>query len=222
MKYGDFLVDGNMHRKSITAYRRSRKLGAHAKSLNLRFARSYIVCGDSVGAEAELNDLLSHEDSGQAYCLLALVRLDQEDYVEAEEMSRKAISVDSSNAEAHYYLAKSLDRQQKPGTTASLRRAVELDSELVDAWKELGRILGQNADRADDAIDALERAVSLDGDDPYPSVQIANIYWRINDRENADLWYQRALLSDPFCENVRIWYDQFLAGGSPKRGRHPF
>ena len=83
-----------------------------------------------------------------------------------------------------------------PGSSDFLRKAVELEPENADAWRELGdALLGE--DRLKDATNAFRQAVELRPNDVGSLVQLAHTAYAAGDPEDAIGAIRQAVERDP-------------------------
>ncbi|MDB5991386.1 MAG: hypothetical protein JWQ10_2789 [Herbaspirillum sp.] len=76
------------------------------------------------------------------------------------------------------------------------QRAVALDSNLTDAWNNLGIIL-QESGKLDASLNCLERVAALQPASPEAHNNLANTYRRLDRPERAQFHYQQALTLNP-------------------------
>ena len=83
-----------------------------------------------------------------------------------------------------------------PDSAAFLRKAVELEPENADAWRELGdALLGE--DKLEEAVDAFRQAVELRPNDVAALVQLAHTAYASGDPEDAIGAVRQAVERDP-------------------------
>jgi tetratricopeptide (TPR) repeat protein len=83
-----------------------------------------------------------------------------------------------------------------PGSSEFLSKAVELEPENADAWRELGDAL-LNEDRLKDAVNAFRQAVELRPNDVAALVQLAHSAYAAGDPEDAIGAVRQAVERDP-------------------------
>jgi hypothetical protein len=84
--------------------------------------------------------------------------------IEAEQLLRSALELDSENADRYYNLAVVIhDRVRRLEQIELYRRAIDLNPNYISAYINLGIILKEQG-RVKEAIDVFDRAVSLDPD----------------------------------------------------------
>lgn len=110
---------------------------------------------------------------------------------------RKACLIAVAPATYHSNLAE-MCRQKGLLTEAeqAARHALQLDSQLISAWSNLGIIL-QESGKFDASLECLQRVVSLQPDNHEAHNNLANTYKRLEELELAQTSYQRALALRP-------------------------
>lgn len=117
-------------------------------------------------------------------------------YVEAEQLTRKAINLERGNAVAYDQLGTAMELQGKIGleTEDAYRRAIELAPNYALPHAHLGRLLGRNS-RATDSRAAFQRAISLATD--APSMILVAETLQVSRAADAEQLLRRALQLDP-------------------------
>lgn len=156
---------------------------AEMRALALSEAEVQAYLGDllwrihrSVDGEALLNRALSIDAKlAMAHLSLGTLRLRQNRYAEAQEHLRKAIAAGSQNHLAHYYYAFAIHRQQVDESQyvsemsedsvkemrAALNRARQLNPNFADTYKLLAFINLVLGEGLDEALNLINRAISL-------------------------------------------------------------
>jgi|SRR3954452_15828967 len=83
-----------------------------------------------------------------------------------------------------------------PDSSSFLRKAVELEPENADAWRELGDAL-LSEDKLKEAVDAFRQAVELRPNDVSALVQLAHTAYASGDPEDAISAIRQAVERDP-------------------------
>jgi arylsulfatase A-like enzyme/Tfp pilus assembly protein PilF len=94
------------------------------------------------------------------------------------------------------------DRESGTEKIARLRRAIELDPKVVDAWVMLGNELVRAGDLRS-AIEHYQHALALNPDSDLATINLANAYRRAGDDRAALVGYERYLEKDPRNAYVR-------------------
>jgi tetratricopeptide (TPR) repeat protein len=106
-------------------------------------------------------------------------------YKKAEDLLRKAKAVRPDDPEILTFLGDNLSFQKKWKEAAKIyQEALKLDEKNRFAWRGLGIALAQDS-KEDDAIEALEKAKALKGDDTTTLVLLGSLYLGKEDLEKA-------------------------------------
>ncbi len=106
-------------------------------------------------------------------------------YKKAEELLRRAKAARPDDPEITTFLADNLSFQKKWKEAIRVyQEAVKLDEKNRFAWRGLGIALAQDG-KEDDAIEALEKAKALKGDDTTTLVVLGGLYLGKEDLEKA-------------------------------------
>jgi protein O-GlcNAc transferase len=134
------------------------------------------------------------------YHRLALLHSRQGECVAAEEHYLKAVQLEPGNAQWHgdrgynYYL-----QEKWPEAEASLRRAIELDGELLRARNNLGMLLARTGREAE----AMQQFTKGGCDRAQASANLALAMAMEGRIEEAQQEYQRALEHNPKLQGAR-------------------
>ncbi len=143
--------------------------------------------GDAEGAVAELTRALTLDPNAVG----VLLRLSEAasragNPSRALELARRATTVDSTNARAHWLAGAALFNLEKPAdAVAALRTAARLDSLDADYQRTLARA-ADAADQPEVAQAAWARATQLDGEDGESWFQLATYFARSGRFAEAD------------------------------------
>ena len=135
----------------------------------------------------------AHNNLGQA--LRGQGKLD-----EAIAEYRKAIEIDPKSATAHNNLAWALSTSpDKEGQYSDAKQAVtwarranELSPENGNYRNTLGVAL-YRAEQWQEAIDTLEKAITLGAEKPYSELFLAMAHWQLAQKDKARRWYEESL-----------------------------
>ncbi|UCH63223.1 MAG: tetratricopeptide repeat protein [Fidelibacterota bacterium] len=118
----------------------------------------------------------------------------------------KALELDPNLPEAHAYLGLYQYSEQLDitGGEASIKRALELNPDLVLARCEYGWFLSRTG-RPDDALTEFRRAQELDPLNPQPLLGVANVFYLTRQYDKAQEYYQAVLELSPDQFEARIW-----------------
>jgi tetratricopeptide (TPR) repeat protein len=118
-------------------------------------------------------------------------------YDEAVELFTAYTQRRESNPWGHYMLGMSAWKSGRLETAeASFKRAVELDSTLVKANLNLGRVLIE-ASRPSEALATIDRAIAVEGETSVAYRLKGNAYHTLGQNEDALASYRRAIQIDP-------------------------
>jgi tetratricopeptide (TPR) repeat protein len=131
------------------------------------------------------------EHSGEAHALY-----EQGDFRAAREAAERGLSDRPDDVSLLRLAGKSGAELNLPGSSDYLAKAVELEPENADAWREYGDAL-LNEDRLKDATSAFRQAVELRPNDVGSLVQLAHTAYAAGDPEDAIGHIRRAVERDP-------------------------
>lgn len=145
--------------------------------------------GDLDGARASLYRLLSrHPDDAMAYETLTLIAIVQGERRLADLFSRRALELADGDAIAHHcramFLMSTLDPSDRTAAAAHLRRALQIDPTLPEAWFNLGNLALAHRDYAL-AHQAFSRVGDLDPDRPGLDLRLAWTFEGLRDEKGA-------------------------------------
>ena len=144
---------------------------------------------------------------------------------EAAQAYQSALNLDTSFVPAHLNLAMLLNRRRTElpvssslgdslyrATEASLRRAVAVNPDLADAHYTLGLLLAEDPDRLEEAATHLERAASLDVDNPRIQFNAGLAQQQLGRADRAERLLLAAHALDPQADDylnaLSIFYAQ--------------
>ncbi len=173
--------------------------------------------GRSVEAEAPLRRAAENDPAAISliYLFSVLSRLGRDE--EAEEAVRQALVVEPGNDEAHYNLGVSLRfRKEYINAEVHFRRAVELDSNYMVAYAELGFVL-QATGRNEEAVEASLKAVDLDPNYYWARLYLASAYYALDAHDQAEFQYKEAIRIDDEVAIGLALYGDFLGSRTDDR-----
>uniref|UniRef100_A0A5S6QK87 Tetratricopeptide repeat protein 37 n=1 Tax=Trichuris muris TaxID=70415 RepID=A0A5S6QK87_TRIMR len=189
-------------------------------SLRLRATKRLAICLATQKRLEEAVSLLDDfEEDSSVLCIKARCYLISEEYKRAEELSRRAMELDSSVAEAPYLLSRAIYAQtgQSSQTLKLFVTAARLDPYNGDIFFWLGKILDASK-KEKKALECFERAYKLK---PYAediAVCLSDFYWR-NGMHAKNIQLLEAISRLHFVENRSwAWFRlalQSLLHGSP-------
>ena len=139
-----------------------------------------------------------------AYILKGDYFFDRGNYVEAEGLLRKAVSLNWSNPAAHNNLGRALWRQNKlDEAIMQYHRAISINPKLAVAYNNLGIALAAKA-MPDEAIAQFHRAMEIDRHFGLPHSNLARVLIREGKVDDAIAEYRRAIALDPKYVNSYV------------------
>jgi len=161
---------------------RARQILEEAIELDPDYALAYAYLGQTHVLDVTLGSTKSRTDSLK----------------KAAELSKKAISIDSSLGYAHAVLGHIyVFKRQYEKAILELEKSIELNPNDATSHGLLGRVLGY-ADRTEEAIITSKKAIRLN---PYPPAwyfyNLATFYRNIKNYEEALKWAEKAVKQEP-------------------------
>ena len=160
-------------------------------------------------------------NSAEAYYYIGLCQKELKRYPEALAALQKSVALDSTKADRFFWLGVLNDQQKAiPEARTAFQRSVALDdsSKLAGkARRQLGFYLLLDKDWTG-ALDHLERAVALDGQDVQAWVWLGQGYQNSGNREKAMSAYKRALELDPSQPEANKGVKVLSGGASASKG----
>ena len=121
-----------------------------------------------------------------------------QDYVKAQAAFQRAVALDSSLADAHYYLGMVYGSQQKWHSAAqAFLQATIADPNYIEAYYKLGDTYLKVLARASEAVPPLKKAVQMDPHHAESRRLLGIAYFRQQQLDNAIHELQRAIELDP-------------------------
>ncbi|HVF39535.1 MAG TPA: tetratricopeptide repeat protein [Gemmatimonadaceae bacterium] len=142
----------------------------------------------------------------EARVMLARLRLDSEDYDEAEREATTALETDAGSPVAHALIAASrYMRDDRKGFDAASGRALERNPRSVILHSTLAEIASRNR-RYQDAVDFARRAVAQDSGSSLAHGALGLNALRVGRFDTARVHLQRAFTRDPY----HVWIKNTL------------
>jgi tetratricopeptide (TPR) repeat protein len=139
----------------------------------------------------------------QSYHNLGILQAAQQRTKEAIKNLEKLIELEPDNAEHYcnlgivYYLEGSYYESE-----LSFSKALEIDNDHPDTLFNLGKLLF-NLERTDEAMSLIERFHNMDNSNAEAMYVLGMCFRKKNDKENAKLYWEKALDIDPDHRQVR-------------------
>ncbi len=151
-------------------------------------------------------------ESSMAYYMMAHINehyLSRDD--QAEQLYKKALSLNSLNGKAYMGLAGLLLKQDKSDLAEGfIRKAIEADADDPDARVELARILAKRKELKQ-AEDEIRKAISVAPNNPVLHAELATILSKNKDRaSDAENEYRKALELGPDDGYCHFLFARFL------------
>jgi tetratricopeptide (TPR) repeat protein len=144
--------------------------------------------------------------------------LDNGQLVEAAARLGEALALDPRNYELVFTVAALKEVAQAWEEAEQLsRRVVQLSPRHYEGWMLLAKILGDDPERADAAIETLRIAAEIRPDEPAPRVQLAELLLEEDDLQGALECAQEAVSLQREGETLCLLAETYLARGeAPK------
>lgn len=137
---------------------------------------------------------------------------------EAAERLAQALPLDPKNYELLYTVAALKDVSKAPEEAEQLaRRAVQLSPRHYEAWMLLARLLSEQADRADQALEALQRAADLRPEEVEPRIRLTELHLEEEDLQGALESAEIAASLERNGETLTLLGEVLVARGEPSR-----
>ena len=200
-----FAAEGK-YRQAVEAYRKA--IQADPRNINtyIEAARLQVFSGDYDGAvENAENALLLNPNHSLAMAVRGWALGLRGDYQLALASLNNAIEKDPGNALAYAYLAEVLARQQLDGkgdlttvekATNASRKALELNPNLMEAYRARGLVLEMTGNNAE-AVAAFQQAVSMNDNLADLHLALGRNYKAQDDYVNAIDQFNRAIALSP-------------------------
>jgi tetratricopeptide (TPR) repeat protein len=178
---------------------------SHPRAL-LGMARALVFDG-TPGADSLVRRSLGvNERLVDARLLLARLRLDSEDYGDAEREAERALDTDPGNPVAHALIAASrYMRDDRKGFEEASRRALERDPRSVVLHATLAEVASRNR-RYQDAVGFARSAVMQDSASPIAQGALGMNALRVGRFDTARVHLERAFAKDPY----HVWIKNTL------------
>ena len=221
LRFGDFLYrEWNAPGKTLSAYEEAQRLLPHL-DLRLQLGRALVNSGRDAEGLRLLSEYAQENPLPHAFTILAFNHIKMQNFSKARECARTAIGLEQDFDEAHYLLGEAFYRDRSLGvddrfqqSCNSFRSALGISPDYHLAWRGLGQILVENEETRGEGIDALRKAITLDKEDGWSMLYLANALWSAGRLEEADDSYKMAILAFPDYPECKKWYAEFLRSGN--------
>jgi tetratricopeptide (TPR) repeat protein len=207
---GSVLAMQERFEESIPYFRKALSLEPRLPLAHKKLGQALAALGRQGEANESFKEYLELEPSKQAVAL-AVQHLASGRYDDAEELLREIIQEDPNNVDAMRYLAGAYfsRKDHLEDAEALLRRATQVAPDFVAAWALLGPVLMER-DKFLDAIDAFEKATSLDRDNAELWGGLGNAYARASYVEQSAEAFARAVKLQPGSPGAQMGYAHVL------------
>ncbi len=149
-----------------------------------QYAKAQHVIGEKLPNAAQPADL---------YLMLGVVYREADAPAEALRAFERAVALNGTSAQAHFYLGAQLDRlQRKQEARQELRRTIELDPNHADALNYLGYLDAEAGVNLKEAKALIERAVALDPDNGAYLDSLGWVSYQLGELDEAIRQLERA------------------------------
>jgi len=195
---------------TVSAFEKAQVLLPH-KDLHLQLGLAFFEDGRFDEGLNLVRNYLKARPTSHGYCLLSncLSRMDQNE--ESLACLIVAMSLDETFEETYYLLGEYFRKSFRETALLFYRKAIAIDPNYQLAYQSLGSLLASTNETVFLAIEALEKSKSLNLNDAWTAIYLANSYWRVARFDEADKEYRRAISIDPEEILFAQWYGDFLS-----------
>ena len=157
-------------------------------------------------------------NSGLANASLGLIRMRQENFVEAKKYLEKSVALDNGNYLAYFHYAYVLSREemtdfgfvsgfngkQAEKMRESLKKAIRLNPNFAESYNLYAFVNVVRNEAIDEAFDYLQKALKLAPGNQWYLLRAAELYLRKNDFENARKFALKVYETAP-DEQLRVY-----------------
>lgn len=217
LEFANFLFDHwDAPAKTAHAYERAQRLLPHL-DLRLHHGTALVNAGRAQEGIDLIKEQLSKKPTSYGYCMLAQNLINLGLFSEAREAAKKAIELEPDFDEAHFFLGEAyrkddaLDKRCRiVAAVEHFREALRLDPKVSATWHSLGVTLIESGEEVEQGMDALRRAISLNPDDGWSMLSLANFLWRRGVLGEAEHFFKRSIAAFPDFDKPRQMYADFL------------
>lgn len=137
---------------------------------------------------------------------------------EAAERLAQALALDPKNYELLYTVASLKDVSKAPEEAEQLaRRAVQLSPRHYEAWMLLARLLSEQPERIDQALEALNQAADLRPEEVEPRIRLTELHLDEEDLQGALESAESAVSLERNAETLTLLGEVLIARGEHAR-----
>lgn len=159
--------------------------------------------------------LLINDKFGPVHFNMGNAYMNQEKYTKAIQAFNESLKLDGDDPVAYSYLGECHEQLgEYELAKGHYHKSIELAPELPEPWLGLGIVADLEGDTKA-GLPYMHKAYELDPDNTGVLHVLAGAYEKLENREEADFFYQRVLELDPEDEEALINYVDFLKKESP-------
>ncbi len=137
-----------------------------------------------------------------------------ENYQDAIKDYQEFILLEEDNAIAHYYIGECYEKTDDLETALSYyEKTLQIDNDFADAFLGKGFIAFQKED-FEESLRFAREAEKREPDNPDYLLLIANSYMKMDNNDEADKNFEKAVHTAPDDDEIRICYSDFEFGRS--------
>ncbi|TNE75949.1 MAG: tetratricopeptide repeat protein [Bacteroidetes bacterium] len=159
--------------------------------------------------------LLINDKFGPVHFNMGNAYMNQEKFTKAIQSFSESLALDGDDPVAHSYLGECYEQiGDYDHAKEHYQKGIELAPELAEPWLGLG-IVADLEGNTKAGLPYMHKAYELDPDNTGILHVLAGAYEKLEDKEQADFFYQRVLELDPDDDEALINYIDFLKKDSP-------
>lgn len=144
------------------------------------------------------NAIEKSPDIADFYLYLAILNEDEGHMEKARDLLQHAISLDNQNDQFYFRLGVVLDKlEDKDGTIAAMKKAIEIDPENPNALNYLGYTYAEMGIELDEAESLIQKALKNKPDDGFIIDSLGWVYFKKGDYSRALEYLGKAIILVP-------------------------
>ena len=179
------------------------------RHLGLRLGDALARSGRMREGLVHMYDFLRDNRTPFAYRVIARHLLAAGKRRRARKLLRKAFASQPSNAETIFLLGETLRNSSRTQKLELLRKSVELDPRLDEAWLALGTLQILDSDTRTEGVQSLEKACALNPNDYFVHMQLGFGFGMLDQVENALRHFKMAAQLNPDDETALRFCHQY-------------
>lgn len=195
----DTLLNEGKNQEALEAATAATKRFPDERSFKIVRAQAAGRVGNMSEVEASLRPLLKNTfEDADIYLALASIQLEANQLKQAEESTRKAISLEPNDIGPLITLSLIQERQDKfKDAEASLRKALEIDPENATVLNNLGYYLAERGERLPEAISLIQRAVNIEPTNGSFMDSLGWVFFKQGKIPEAQKYLEQAVIYSP-------------------------